>query len=39
MTRFWRSSLEVVTAIGTIMVGTLIVHAVISWWSASAIFQ
>jgi hypothetical protein len=39
MTRFWRNSLDVVAAVGTIMLGTLVVHAVISWWSASAAFH
>jgi len=36
MTRLWRNSLEAAAAIGTIMVGTLLVHLAMSWWSASA---
>ena len=39
MTQFWRNSLEVAAAIGTIMLGTIIVHVVMSWWSASAAFH
>jgi hypothetical protein len=30
----WRNSLE--AAVGTIVLATLIVHLVTSWWSASA---
>jgi hypothetical protein len=36
MTRLWRSSLEVAVAAATIVLGTLIVHVAISWWSATA---
>ena len=36
MTRLWRNSLEAAAAVGTIVLGTLIVHLVMSWWSASA---
>lgn len=36
MTRLWRNSLEVAAAAATIVLGTLIVHLVISWWSATA---
>ena len=36
MTRLWRNSLEVAVAATTIVLGTLIVHLVISWWSAMA---
>jgi hypothetical protein len=36
MTRLWRNSLEVAVAATTIVLGTLIVHLVMSWWSASA---
>jgi hypothetical protein len=36
MIQFWRSSLEVAAAVGVIMLGTLAVHAVMSWWTASA---
>jgi hypothetical protein len=36
MTRLWRNSLEAVAAIGTIVLGTLVVHLAMSWWSASA---
>jgi capsid protein len=36
MTRLWRNSLEAAVAVGTIVLGTLIVHLVMSWWSASA---
>jgi hypothetical protein len=34
MTRFWRSSLEAALAVGTIMLGTVIVHLIVSWWPA-----
>jgi hypothetical protein len=33
---FWRNLFEVAAALGFILVGTLIVHLVMSWWSASA---
>jgi hypothetical protein len=36
MTRLWRNSLEVAVAATAIVLGTLIVHLVMSWWSASA---
>jgi hypothetical protein len=36
MTRLWRNSLEAAAAVGTIVLATLIVHLVTSWWSASA---
>ena len=36
MTRLWRNSLEAVAAVGTIVLATMIVHLVMSWWSASA---
>jgi predicted alpha/beta hydrolase len=36
MTRLWRNSLEAAAAVGTIVLATLIVHLVMSWWSASA---
>jgi hypothetical protein len=36
MIRLWRNSLEVAVAAATIVFGTLIVHLVISWWSAAA---
>jgi hypothetical protein len=36
MTRLWRNSLEAVAAVGTIVLATLIVHLVMSWWSVSA---
>jgi hypothetical protein len=36
MTRLWRNSLEAAAAIGTIVLGTLVVHLAMSWWSASA---
>jgi hypothetical protein len=39
MTRIWRNSLEAAAAVGTIVVATLIVHLVMSWWAASAAFQ
>jgi hypothetical protein len=32
MTRFTRSSLEVAVAVGTIMLVTVIVHVIVSWW-------
>ena len=35
MTRLWRNSLEAAAAVGTIVLATLIVHLVMSWWSAS----
>jgi hypothetical protein len=36
MTRLWRNSLEAAAAIGTIVLGTLLVHLAMTWWSASA---
>jgi hypothetical protein len=36
MTRFGRNSLEVAVAVGTIMVGTVIIHLIVSWWPALA---
>jgi hypothetical protein len=36
VTRLWRNSLEAVAAIGTIILGTLVVHFAMSWWSAAA---
>jgi hypothetical protein len=36
MTRIWRNSLEAAAAVGTIVLATLIVHLVMSWWAASA---
>jgi hypothetical protein len=39
MARFRRNFLEVVAALGTVMLGTFVVHAVVSWWSASAGFH
>jgi len=36
MTRLCRNSLEAAAAVGTIVLATLIVHLVMSWWSASA---
>jgi hypothetical protein len=36
MTRFGRSSVEVAVAVGTIMLGTLIVHLAMSWWPTLA---
>jgi hypothetical protein len=36
MTRFWQNALEVIVAIVFIALGTLIVHQIMSWWSASA---
>jgi hypothetical protein len=36
MTRFRQNTLEVIAAIGFIALGTLIVHLIMSWWSASA---
>ena len=36
MTRLWRNSLEAAAAVSTIVLATLIVHLVMSWWSASA---
>jgi hypothetical protein len=34
MTPFWRSSFEAAAAVGTIVLATLIVHLVLSWWPA-----
>jgi hypothetical protein len=39
MTRLWRNSLEAAAAVGTIVVGTLIVHLFMSWWSASTVLH
>jgi len=36
MTRFGQNSLEAAVAVGTIMLGTVIVHLVMSWWLALA---
>src|SRR5262249_52173994 len=36
MTQFWRNSLDVAAALGAVLLGTLIVHLVMTWWSASA---
>ena len=36
MTRFGRSSLEVAVAVGTIMLGTVLVHFLMSWWPTLA---
>jgi hypothetical protein len=36
MTRLWRNSLEAMAAVGTIVLGTLVVHLAMSWWTASA---
>jgi hypothetical protein len=36
MIQFWRNSLEVAAAVGVIMLGTLAVHTIMSWWTASA---
>jgi len=36
MTRMWRNSLEAAEAVGMVVLATLIVHLVTSWWSASA---
>ena len=36
MTRLWRNSLEAVAAVGTIVLGTLLVHLAMTSWSASA---
>jgi hypothetical protein len=36
MTRLWRNSVEAAAAVGAIVLATLIVHLVMSWWSASA---
>jgi hypothetical protein len=35
MTRLWRNSLEAAAAIGTIVLGTLLVHLAMAWWSVS----
>jgi hypothetical protein len=32
----WRNSLEAAAAVGMVVLATLIVHLVTSWWSASA---
>jgi len=36
MTRLWRNSLEAAAAVGAIVLATLVVHLILSWWSASA---
>ena len=36
MTRFGRSSLEVAVAVGTIILGTVLVHFLMSWWPTLA---
>jgi hypothetical protein len=36
MTQFWRNSLDVAAALGVVILGTVIVHLAMSWWSASA---
>lgn len=36
MTRLWRNSLEAAAAVGTVVLTTLIVRLVMSWWSVSA---
>jgi hypothetical protein len=36
VTRLWRNSLEAAAAVGTIVLGTLVVHFAMSWWSAAA---
>jgi len=36
MTRFGQNSLEVAVAVGTIMVGTVIMHLIVSWLLALA---
>jgi hypothetical protein len=36
MTRLWRNSLEAVAAIGAIVLGTLLVHLAMSWWTTLA---
>ncbi|MGN6750030.1 MAG: hypothetical protein ACTHJS_15705 [Xanthobacteraceae bacterium] len=36
MTRLWRNSLEAMAAVGTIVLGTLLVHVAMSWWTALA---
>ena len=35
-TRFGRSSLEVAVAVGTIILGTVLVHFLMSWWPTLA---
>ena len=37
MTRLWRSSLEAMAAVGTIVLATLIVHLVMSWWVSAGL--
>jgi hypothetical protein len=34
MTRFGRGSVEVAVALGSVMLGTVIVHLIVSWWPA-----
>jgi hypothetical protein len=36
MTPFWRNLLDAAAALGVIVLGTLIVHLVLSWWPALA---
>ena len=36
MLGFWRRFSEVAWALGFIVLGTLIVHSALSWWSAPA---
>jgi hypothetical protein len=36
MTLFGRSSIEAAVAVGTIVLGTVIVHLIMSWWPALA---
>jgi hypothetical protein len=36
MTRLWRNSVEAAAAVGAIVLATMVVHLVMSWWSASA---
>jgi hypothetical protein len=36
VTRFGRSSLEAPVAVGIIMLGTVIVHLIMSWWPVLA---
>jgi hypothetical protein len=36
VTRLWRNSLEAAAAVGTIVLGTLVVYFAMSWWSAAA---
>jgi hypothetical protein len=36
MARLGQNSLEVAVAVGAIMVGTVIIHLIVSWWPALA---